>query len=115
MAEKPITVQSTVPSTQRTENEHRQAYGTAKTEDLRDSGLWRLILPAFVFVLCLALVAIPMIILIWLLVNALNAGSGLVWLWITMIVLILIVVGVIISGLSRTFFTQAENYTHIGQ
>ncbi|HET9920685.1 MAG TPA: hypothetical protein VFQ30_12630, partial [Ktedonobacteraceae bacterium] len=27
--------------------EHRQAYGTAKTENLRDSGLWRVLLPAF--------------------------------------------------------------------
>lgn len=129
MAEKPITEQSSNselvkgdvpaqavrPSTEVAGTEHRQVYGTAKTENLRDSGLWRLILPAFVGLLCLALVAIPMIILVWLLVNAIIAGSGLIWLWITMIVLILVVVGVIISGLSRIFFTQAENYERLPQ
>src|ERR1051326_769130 len=31
-----------------TATEHRQVYGTAKTENLRDSGAWRIILPTFV-------------------------------------------------------------------
>ena len=34
-------------STEVAATEHRQAYGTSKTENLRDSGLWRIILPAF--------------------------------------------------------------------
>ena len=37
------------------EREHRQSYGTAKTENLRDSGLWRTLLPAAIVVFCLAL------------------------------------------------------------
>src|SRR5438094_453591 len=51
-------------STEVSSTEHRQVYGTAKTEDLRDSGSWRIILPAFVILLCLALLAVPLIILI---------------------------------------------------
>src|SRR5690242_17135419 len=67
-----------------TATEHRQVYGTAKTENLRDSGAWRIILPIFVILLCLALLAVPLIILIPLFVNSLNVTAqthGLVWLW----------------------------------
>ncbi len=58
-------------STEVAATEHRQAYGTAKTENLRDSGLWRIILPAFVALLCIALLAVPLIILIPLFVRSL--------------------------------------------
>src|SRR5207245_11792563 len=82
-------------------SEERKAYGTAKTEDLRDSGLWRILLPAFVAVCCLAVLAIPMIILIWLLVNSLSAtaasnvaGTPLSWLWIVMILVVLVIAAV---------------------
>ena len=97
--------------------EHRQAYGTAKTENLRDSGAWRFILPAFVIVCCLALVAIPLIILVPLLSTSLDpnsasrlAGDNLVWIWITLIVVAMGIVGVIVWGLGKIFLTQAGNY-----
>ncbi len=111
-------VKSAGPSSEIAATEHRQAYGTAKTENLRDSGLWRLILPAFVLVLCLSLLAVPLIILVQLLITSLETGSAsqpfaLAWLWIGMIVVIVAIVGVIISGLIRIFFTQAENYEHV--
>lgn len=98
-------------------SEHREAYGTAKTENLRDSGLWRVLLPLFVIGGCLALLAIPMIFLVPLLIksfdpaNASNLqGTPLTWLWIVMIVLIVAVDAVIIRGLFKIFFTQAGNY-----
>ena len=93
--------------------EHRQAYGTAKTEDLRDSGLWRTILPAFVALLCLALLAVPLIILIPLFASSLDATApthGLWWLWLVMIVLELGVAAIIAWGLIKIFMTQAGNY-----
>jgi hypothetical protein len=97
--------------------EHKQAYGTAKTENLRDSGTWRFILPAFVIVCCLALVAIPLIILVPLLATSLDpqsasrlAGDNLVWVWITLIVVALGIVAVIVQGLCKIFLTQAGNY-----
>ena len=96
--------------------EHRESYGTAKTESLRDSGLWRLILPAAVVVFCIALIIIPLIILIPLLFNSIAAAStggkegGLIWLWITMIILELAICAVIIRGLTKIFMTQAGNY-----
>lgn len=100
-------------STEVTASEHRQAYGTAKTENLRDSGLWRIILPAFVALLCLALIAVPLIILIPLFVRSLNAAApthNLWWLWLAMIVLELGVAAVIVWGLTKIFMTQAGNY-----
>jgi hypothetical protein len=110
--------QSSSPSTERAESDQRRAYGTAKTENLRDSGLWRVILPAAVVVFCIALIVIPLLILIPLLSNAISAvGTGgkegqLIWLWITMIILELAICAVIIRGLVKIFMTQAGNYQH---
>ncbi len=105
------------PSAEHTTTEHRQAYGTAKTENLRDLGLWRLLLPAFLILCFLALLAIPLFILIPLLSNSINglhtgnaAEAQLLWLWITMIVVEMAVAALIIWGLSKIFMTQAGNY-----
>lgn len=110
--EETTTVVATPPVT-----EHREAYGTAKTENLRDSGVWRVLLPLVVLGGCLALLAIPLIFLIPLLIksfdpaNPANAqGNPLAWLWIVMILLIVAVDAVIIRGLFKIFFTQAGNY-----
>ncbi len=99
------------------DREGRKVYGTAKTENLRDSGLWRFILPAFVAVLCLGLLAVPLIILIPLLSTSLDASAAankenisLTWLWITMIVIEVGLAVVVIWGLLRIFMTQAGNY-----
>src|SRR5437588_673089 len=125
-AGKPLTAQemtSVSPDVARGEiaekppSEERKAYGTAKTENLRDSGLWRILLPAFVAACCLAVLAIPLIILITLFIQSLNpkaeanvAGTPISWLWIVMIVLILGIAAVIIRGLIKIFMTQAGNY-----
>jgi ABC-type sulfate transport system permease subunit len=118
-AEQPVSqpTKATAPSAEIAGTEHRQAYGTAKTENLRDSGLWRIILPALVIIFCLSLLAVPLFILIPLLSNAINAiGSGnageaqLLWVWITMIVVEVAVAAVIIWGLCKAFLTQAGNY-----
>ena len=97
--------------------EHRQEYGTAKTENLRDSGLWRIILPALVVIFCIILFIIPLMILIPLLYNALQAlntnhttEASLIWLWITMIVVEVGIAIVIARGLLKIFLTQAGNY-----
>jgi hypothetical protein len=97
--------------------EHRQAYGTAKTENLRDSGLWRILLPLVVVAGCAALIAVPLIFLVPLLVKSFDPtnpanvqGDPLTWLWIVMILLILAVDTIIIRGLLKIFFTQAGNY-----
>jgi hypothetical protein len=119
---KPLTAQemaSTSPdvAAEKPASQARQAYGTAKTENLRDSGLWRIILPTFVALCCLAVLAIPLIILIPLLSNSLNpsaaantAGHPLSWLWIVMIIIVLGIAAVIIRGLVKIFMTQAGNY-----
>lgn len=95
-------------------SEERKAYGTAKTENLRDSGLWRLLLPGFVFACCLALLAIPLIILIELLITSLTSPDlshvSLTWLWIVMIIIELIIIAVIVRGLLKIFITEAGNY-----
>src|SRR5713226_6105021 len=81
---------SIAESTEVAASEHRQAYGTAKTENLRDSGAWRYILPIVVGLCCLALFAIPLIILVPLFVNSLDPKAythNLTWLWVTMMVL----------------------------
>jgi hypothetical protein len=99
--------------TERPVNEQRQAYGTAKTENLRDSGTWRILLPAFVALCCLALLAVPLLILIPLLSDSIDASSsthGLIWLWISMIVIEVVVAIAIIRGLVKIFMTQAGNY-----
>ncbi len=93
--------------------EHREAYGTAKTENLRDSGAFRVILPAFVALLCLALFAIPLIILVPLFVNSLDASAAthyVGWLFVVMAVIELAVAALIIRGLLKIFMTQAGNY-----
>ncbi len=99
--------------TERPVNEQRQSYGTAKTENLRDSGTWRILLPAFVVLCCLALLAVPLLILIPLLSDSIDASSsthGLIWLWISMIVIEVVVAIAIIRGLVKIFMTQAGNY-----
>lgn len=105
-------VMATHPAT-----EHREAYGTAKTENLHDSGWWRILLPLVVLGGSLALVAIPLIFLVPLLIKSFDPfyaanvqGTPLTWLWIVMILLILALDAVIIRGLLRVFFTQAGNY-----
>jgi len=101
--------------------EGKQAYGTAKTENLRDSGLWRILLPTVVILSCLALLAIPLIILFPLLYQSFDPrlptgpgpnGAHLTWLWIVMIGIEVTVATVIIRGLVRIFMTQAGNYSH---
>ncbi len=108
---------SSAESTAVAASEHRQAYGTAKTENLRDSGLWRILLPAFVILCCVALLAVPLIILVILLVTSLDPIAAantehipLTWVWITMIVIEVIIAAVIIRGLIKIFMTQAGNY-----
>jgi hypothetical protein len=124
-AEEAAQVQSAGPSPERAGSEqraehtqeHRQAYGTAKTENLRDSGWWRFLLPAFVVVACLMLLAFPLFILGPLLATSINANSAvnqqhipLTWLWIFMIVIEVGMAALIIWGLVRIFMTQAGNY-----
>jgi len=100
--------------------EHRQAYGTAKTENLRTSGLWRFLLPTIVGLFALSLFVVPLLILIPLLINSITAiGNGdatgeaqLLWVWITMIVLEMAVCGIIARWAFRVFFSQATNYQH---
>ncbi len=107
---------TTVTVTQPT-TEHREAYGTAKTENLRDSGWWHILLPLVVLGGALALVAIPLIFLVPLFIksfdpaNPANAqGDPLTWLWIVMILLVMAIDAVIIRGLFKVFLTQAGNY-----
>ncbi len=88
--------------------EHRQAYGTAKTENLRDNGLWRIILPAFVLVCCLILLAFPLIILTPLFFKSLEANAAaniahtpLTWIWITMVIIEVGIIAIVIRGLGN--------------
>ena len=98
--------------------EQRQAYGTAKTENLRDSGAWRIILPTFVVLCCLLILAIPLIILGPLLYASLNPAAAsnavahvsLVWVWIVMTIIEVGLAAIIGYGLLRIFTTQAGNY-----
>jgi hypothetical protein len=116
----PQTTQTTPASTSTIKPpvvEHRQVYGTAKTENLRDSGVWRWLIPVAAVVLCAALFVVPLLILIPLLYNsivAISAGprqeAQLLWLWIVMIILELAVAIVIARGILRIFVTQAGNY-----
>lgn len=106
------TVTATPPVT-----EHRESYGTAKTENLRDSGWWRVLLPLVVLGGSLALLAIPLIFLVPLLVKSFDPlyaanqqGQPLTWLWTVMILLIIGLDAIIIRGLLKVFFTQAGNY-----
>ena|SRR5436190_22033099 len=109
--------QSINPSPQRAGSEHRQVYGTAKTENLRDSGLWCIILPTVVGLFCLTLFVVPLLILIPLLINSIVGiinhdpqEAQLLWIWITMIVIEVAVWVVIAYGLLKAFMTQAGNY-----
>ncbi len=99
--------------------EHRQAYGTAKTENLRDNGLWRIILPAFVLVCCLILLAFPLIILTPLFFKSLEANAAaniahtpLTWIWITMVIIEVGIIAIVIRGLIKIFMTPAGNYSN---
>ena len=96
-------------------HEQRQAYGTAKTENLRDNGLWRIIIPIIVVLFGLSLVAIPLIILIPLLTNSLDPTKAIfhlnvTWVWIVMILVEMGLVALIVWGIFRIFLTQAGNY-----
>ncbi len=106
--------EQTIPeTTELAGSEHRQAYGTAKTENLRDSEAWRYLLPAAVILGCVAMLAIPLIILIPLFVGSLDVNShthGLIWVWVTMIVLEVFLAVFIMRGLLKIFLTQAGNY-----
>lgn len=100
-------------------SEHRQVYGTAKTENLRDSGLWRIILPTLVGLFCLTLFVVPLLILVPLLMNSImgimhhnQQEAQLLWIWITMIVIEVAIWAVIAYGLLKAFMTQAGNYAH---
>ncbi len=110
--ENPTTVTTMQPQV-----EHRQAYGTAKTENLRDSGWWRILLPLVVLGGSVALLVIPLIFLIPLLVKSFDPTyaanvqhTPLTWLWIVMILLVVGLDAIIIRGLLKVFFTQAGNY-----
>jgi hypothetical protein len=111
-AEQSTAVGSTAPAA-----EARQALGSAKTENLRDSGLWRILLPVVVVLFCLALLAIPLMFLVPLLFESFNpagptgaSGAQLTWVWVVMIVLEVTIAAMIIRGLVRVFMTQAGNY-----
>src|SRR5437660_4363737 len=97
--------------------EHREAYGTAKTENLRDNGLWRILLPAFVVACCLILLSFPLIILTPLFFNSLNANAAaniahtpLTWIWITMVILELAIIVIVIRGLVKIFMSTPGSY-----
>lgn len=97
--------------------EGRKAYGTAKTENLRDSGLWRVLLPAVVVSFCLVLVAFPLIILTPLFLHSLDPsaasnalGRPLTWIWIVMVLIEAGIIVVVVRGLIKIFMTQAGNY-----
>ena len=99
-------------------SEHREAYGTAKTENLRDNGLWRFLLQAFVVVCCLILLAFPLIILTPLFFNSLNSNAAsnishtpLTWIWITMVIIEAIIIAVVIRGLIKIFMTNSGSYS----
>ncbi|GHO45406.1 hypothetical protein [Ktedonospora formicarum] len=104
-------------STEPTKAEPRRAYGTAKTENLQDSGLWRILLPGFVLICCALLFAIPLGILVPLFLQSIDSTSptgphalNLLWLWISMAVVEILVAIIVIQGFRKIFFTQAGNY-----
>ena len=97
--------------------EHRQSYGTAKTENLRDNGYWRFLLPGFILVASIVLLAFPLIILTPLFLHSLDplaAANQLnkpeTWIWIVMFLVELGIIAVIIRGLAKAFLMQNENY-----
>src|SRR6266480_5555466 len=99
--------------------EHREAYGTAKTESLRDNGLWRILLPGVVLVCCLILLSFPLIILTPLFFNSLDANAAanlahtpLTWIWITMVIIEVGLIAIVVRGLIKIFMTTAGMYQH---
>ncbi len=106
----PTVTTKTPESTPTTGEVHRESYGTAKTEDLRDSGIWRILLPTFIILSCIAVGVIPLAFLVPLLINSLVGQHTLTWLWITMIVIELGIASIAIVGFMRIFLTQAGNY-----
>ena len=109
----------TTSSTEIAGTEHRQSYGTAKTENLRDSGLCRILLPGFILLCCLIILATPLIILVSLLYGAIvDTGTAdviatqhlLIWVWIVMIALELGVAAVIIRYFFKTFLSPTAGY-----
>ncbi|HEY6539872.1 MAG TPA: hypothetical protein VIZ18_03000 [Ktedonobacteraceae bacterium] len=114
-------MQNTTPSqttaAEQPATEGRKAYGTAKTENLRDSGLWRILLPAVVVAFCLVLIAFPLIILTPLFLHSLDPaaasnvlGKPLTWIWIVMVLIEAGIIVVVVRGLLKIFMTQAGNY-----
>ena len=98
-------------------SEHREAYGTAKTENLSDNGLWRIILPTFVVACCLILLAFPLIILTPLFLKSLDstaaaniAHTPLTWIWITMVLIEAVIIAIVIRGLIKIFMTTPGSY-----
>ena len=79
--------------------EHRESYGTAKTENLRDTGRWRVLLPGFVVLCCLAVLATPLIILGLLVYNS----PAFIWVWMVMLLIELGIAAIIIRGLWKIF------------
>ena len=111
------TTESQTTAAQQPETEGRKAYGTAKTENLRDSGLWRILLPAVIVAFCLVLIAFPLIILTPLFLNSLDPkaaanalGKPLTWLWIVLVLIEAGIIVVVVRGLLKIFMTQAGNY-----
>ena len=97
--------------------EERKAYGTAKTENLRDSGLWRILLPTIIVAFCLVLIAFPLIILTPLFLHSLDPaaasnvlGEPLTWVWSVMVLVEAGIIIVAVRGLLKIFMTQAGNY-----
>lgn len=98
-------------------SERRTAYGTATTENLRTSGIWRILLPGVVILGCLAMLAIPLFFLIPLFANSLNPDGAanlkhisLTWLWILLILIDLGIAIIFTRGFLKIFLTQAGNY-----
>src|SRR5207247_5869125 len=83
--------------------EHREAYGTAKTENLRDSGWWRILLPGFVVLCCLAVLAIPLIILALLLRNS----PAFICTWVVLRIIEFCVAAISIRAFICIFMTHA--------
>jgi hypothetical protein len=111
------TGETTQPVSTAATTESRQAYGTAKTENLRDSGLWRILIPGFVIAACVILLAFPLIILTPLFLHSLDpkAAANILqkpetWIWIVMFLLEIGIIAVVVRGLLKIFMTQAGNY-----
>ena len=115
--ESQTTATQTSQQSQQPATEARKAYGTAKTENLRDSGLWRILIPGIVVAFCLVLVAFPLIILTPLFLHSLypSAASNvlvrpLTGRWIVMVLVEAGIIIVVVRGLIKIFMTQAGNY-----